>query len=335
VRKKPFENTNFILMQSFKISPYDAGVRLERFLKKTFPQIPLASLQKFLRTKKVALLRHGERQKIENSLEILQNDEIRIFFDPDAFTPLPPKRAKDFSAILKNPKFQDLRIAYEDEHLMVIEKPAGVAVHPGSKVQFGHSLVDFCIARERTKNPECPEPKLAHRLDKDTSGLIIVAKNDAVLRKVVEMVQDGSIKKEYLALVRGNVTPKKGSIRDSLQKTEGSKHTKILVSEDGKRSVTHYEVDSYFPAINASLVRVVLETGRMHQIRVHFAEKGHPLAGDDAYGGFAWNRDLKKQFGLARQFLHAHQLTFTHPISGKPLKITSPLPKDLEKVVGK
>ncbi len=322
-------------MQTLKISIYDEGIRLERFLRKTFPHIPLASLQKFLRTKKVAVFRNAERQKISASMPMLPHDEVRIFFDGEGFTPLPPKRKKDFSAILKHPQFQNLKTAYEDEDLLILEKPAGVPVHPGSKVQFGQSLIDYCIARERTKNPECPEPKLAHRLDKDTSGLIIVTKNDGVLRKITEMITEGTITKEYLALVRGNVTPKKGTIRSALQKTEGSKHTKILVSEDGKKSVTHYEVEEYFPKINASLVHVRLETGRMHQIRVHFAEKGNPLAGDDAYGGFAWNRELKKNFGLSRQFLHAYKLSFLHPLTHQKIELTSLLPKDLQQVIGK
>ena len=179
------------------------------------------------------------------------------------------------------------------------DKLAGIAVHPGTKTPWGRSLIDLFTATARSEDPKAPEPKLVHRLDKDTSGLILIAKNDATLRKLTELIRKGKIEKKYLALIKGKLSKQKGEIRLKLLRTEGSKFTKIRVSDEAeaKESVTHYEVQSYFPDLNASLLEVRLETGRMHQIRVHFASLGHPLAGDEAYGDFAWNRELAKKYG--------------------------------------
>jgi 23S rRNA pseudouridine955/2504/2580 synthase len=316
-----------------KISANDDGIRLERYIEKKFPQVPRAMRQKFFRIKKLAVFRNGKRQKLEKSFTLQTDDEVKIFFNPSEFGEKKENsKIRNFDSILKNPKLKKISFVYEDEYFFVAEKPAGVAVHPGSGIRFGHSLIDYCIAKILSKNPKAPEPKLVHRLDKDTSGLVLVAKSDSILRKLTQMLREGKIQKYYIALVQGRLKKKSGTITEKIARNEGSKYTKISIdNQQGKESVTHYTEKKFFPELNASLLEIKLETGRMHQIRIHFSSQGFPLAGDDVYGNFNWNKKLKKSFKLKRQFLHATKLEFSHPITGEKTIIKSELPEDLQK----
>lgn len=320
----------------FPISENESGQRLDRFLRKKFPQIPLGSLHRFLREKKIGLFRKGNREKFLRGTEVLKGDTVRIFFPLESFKDLPAKKAPDMRSILKNPFFKNVRTIFEDTDMLVVEKPAGIPVHPGTKVVWERTLVGFVTALIQSKNPDAWEPKLAHRIDKDTSGLVILAKTALALRNLTAMFRDGDIKKEYLALVKGKLSRKAGTISEKLMRTEGENKTgKVRVSKEkgAKESITHYEVQNFLEDKNASLLKVRLETGRMHQIRVHFASDGHPLAGDDTYGDFAWNKELQKKYGLGRQFLHAEKLEFSHPVSKKKCVFHSPLPKDLQNLL--
>lgn len=322
------------MAQEIIISHNDDGIRLERFFQNQFPQVPMSMRQKFFREKKIAVFRSGARLKLEKSLSLQANDCVKIFFRVEEFGEKKEEvRTLNFNAILSHPKLRKIKILWEDDTMMIVEKPAGVSVHPGSGVRHGHSLIDYCIALQKQKDSSVPEPKLIHRLDKNTSGLVMVGKSDAMVRKMVNALQEGSITKKYWALVRGKFDTQKGTITDKIERKETSKYNKISISSEGKDSVTHYEVKKYYSGLNASLLEVTLETGRMHQIRVHFASNGHPLAGDDVYGDFAWNKILQKQFGLDRQFLHAFFLSFVHPVTQKPIQVLSELSEDLQQII--
>ena len=330
------QNTNIPIV----ISANDDGIRCERFIEKKYPQVPRGMRHKFFRTKRIAVFRNEKRLKIEKSLTLKKNDEIKIFFNPEEFgKKREEKKIMNFDSILKNPKLSKTKILYEDDHLFIVDKPAGVAVHPGSGIKYGHSLIDYCVALVKSKDAESAEPKLVHRLDKDTSGLVMVAKNDGFLRKIIELLQTGQIQKRYKTLVRGKLNKQSGTIAEKIARREeraqggGSKYTKISInSEKGKDSITHYTVEKYFSNLDASLIEVLLETGRMHQIRIHFASNNHPLAGDQIYGDFAWNRELKKNWKLKRQALHAFSLEFLHPETGKKIFVKSEIPQEITKI---
>jgi RluA family pseudouridine synthase len=322
------------------ITGNDDGIRCERYIERKYPQVPRGMRHKFFRTKKIAVFRAGKRLKIEKSLTLKKGDEVKIFFQPSDFGVRKiTKKSINFDAVLKNPKLKKTKILYEDEYCFVVDKPAGVAVHPGSGIMHGHSLIDYCVALVRNKNPEAPEPKLVHRLDKDTSGLVMVAKNDGFLRKIIDLLQKGGIQKIYKTLVKGELSKDSGTIREKIARREerakggGSKYTKISInSEKGKDSVTHYTVEKYFPKLDASLIEVLLETGRMHQIRIHFASNNHPLAGDQIYGDFRWNRELQTYYKLKRQALHAYSLQFKHPETGEKVYVQSEVPEEITKI---
>jgi 23S rRNA pseudouridine955/2504/2580 synthase len=314
----------------------DDGQRLDRFLRKKFPQIPLSAVYKILRQEKVKIARNEKKFHGKKETMLQKGDEMTFYFSAADFGEAPEPKKTDFSFVTNSRFFKDhFRTCYEDEYFWAADKLPGIAVHPGTDTPWGKSLIDLFVAYQKQKHPNEPEPKLVHRLDKDTSGIVLISKNDAVLRKLTELIRDGDIQKHYLALVKGRVNPPSGSIEGNLIRNEGSKYTKIQLSHDKKAkfSRTFYDTVEYFPKLKASLVEVVLDTGRMHQIRVHFASLGHPLAADDVYGERDWNRYLRKEFGLKRHFLHAYFLSFIHPITKKRVKIESPLAPDLEKIL--
>lgn len=214
-----------------------------------------------------------------------------------------------------------LDVAYEDAEVLVINKPAGLTVHPGAGRQTG-TLVHAILAR-------CPglpgiggedRPGIVHRLDKDTSGLLVVAKTERALRALQAQIQTRRAGREYRALVHGRVARPQGRIEAPIGR-DPRHRTRMAVVASGRHAVTHYRVAEAFEA--ATLLDVRLETGRTHQIRVHCASIGHPVVGDPVYGR------RPNPWGLARQALHAHRLTFAHPVSGAPLSFTAPLPADM------
>lgn len=322
--------------ETIVISGNDESQRLDRFFRKRFPMIPLSMVYKLLRQEKVKIIRGGRKFHGKKETMLKKGDEVRLYFNPQSFGEAIPKKKPDYDFILRSRFFKThFRILFEDEYLWAADKLPGIAVHPGTDTPWGRSLIDIFSAYQRSKHEELPEPKLVHRLDKDTSGIILISKNDAVLRKLSETMREKGFKKEYLTLVKGKLKNLKGVIEAPLERTEGSKYTKIRVSMNrgAKMSRTLYQVLGYFPDRDASLVRVTLDTGRMHQIRVHFSEGGNPVAGDDAYGDRTWNKFLKKKFGLNRQFLHAFRLAFLHPETEKEINLFSDLPADLKKIL--
>ena len=210
-----------------------------------------------------------------------------------------------------------LAVVFEDEDLLVIDKPAGLVVHPGSGNWAGTLLNALLHHAPATR--ELPRAGIVHRLDKDTSGLLVVAKNERAQADLVRQLQARSVKRAYLALVRGRIEGP-GTV-DAPIGRHPVQRTKMAVVEGGKPAVTHYRVREAFE--RHTLLECDLETGRTHQIRVHLASLGHPLEGDPVYAG----RGPKR---LARQALHAWKLAFRHPRTGETLRFLSPVPADLQ-----
>ncbi len=211
-------------------------------------------------------------------------------------------------------------IVWEDEHLLVIDKPAGLVVHPGHGNPSG-TLVHALAGKIAGGDPE--RPGIVHRLDKNTSGLMVVARSEAAHARLQELVRERALERTYLALVRGRPRSRSGRIEAKIGRDRGDA-TRISIDTDVPReAITHFEVEQLWP--EHALLRVKLETGRMHQIRVHLAAIDLPVVGDSTYGVAAE--------GVTRQFLHATELAFPHPFSGEPVETRSPLPPDLAGVL--
>jgi 23S rRNA pseudouridine1911/1915/1917 synthase len=209
-------------------------------------------------------------------------------------------------------------VAWEDDHLLVVDKPAGVVVHPGSGVRSGTLAQALAGRAAGGEDPE--RPGIVHRLDRDTSGLLVVARSDAVHRALAADLAARRIRREYLALVEGLPAARTGTIDAPVGRDRRHRMRMSVDTDTPRRAVTHFALERRLPA--DTLVRVTLETGRTHQIRVHFAAIEHPVAGDREYGHAG-------RHGLDRQFLHAARLAFRHPVTGEEVDVASPLPADL------
>jgi 23S rRNA pseudouridine1911/1915/1917 synthase len=210
-------------------------------------------------------------------------------------------------------------VAWEDEHLIVVDKPAGLVVHPGRGHPTG--TLAQALAGRAAGGGEPTRAGIVHRLDRDTSGLLVVAKSDAVHRALKDQLSKRTLRREYLALVEGVPDARTGTIEAPIGR---SRRDRVLMSIDTdvpREAITHFELLELLG--DCTLIKVLLDTGRTHQIRVHMAAIGHPVCGDRQYGG-------SPSHGLARQFLHASRLAFTHPITGEAIDVSSPLPDDLE-----
>ncbi len=212
-------------------------------------------------------------------------------------------------------------VVWEDEHLLVVDKPAGVVVHPAAGHESG-TLVQALAGRAAGGGVggDPNRPGVVHRLDRDTSGLLVVAKSDAMLRALQAALQARDIDREYVALVEGRPPALTGTIDAPLGRDRRVRTRHSTDTDAPRAAVTHFEITEALPAY--TLLRVRLETGRTHQIRAHLLAIGHPVAGDPEYGHAGL-------LGLERQFLHAGRLAFTHPVTGERIDLTSPLPQDL------
>jgi 23S rRNA pseudouridine1911/1915/1917 synthase len=211
-----------------------------------------------------------------------------------------------------------LSIAYEDEHLLIVDKPAGVVVHPARGHHTG--TLAQALAGRAAGGDEPWRAGIVHRLDRDTSGLLVVAKSDAVHRALKALLAERRLRREYLALVDGHPSARSGTIDAPVGRHRRDRVMMSIDSDDPREARTHFTVERLLAA--SALLRVTLETGRTHQIRVHMAAIGHPVSGDPLYG-------MAGRFGLDRQFLHAERLAFEHPVTGEPVDARSPLPDDL------
>ena len=216
------------------------------------------------------------------------------------------------------PEPMDLRIAYEDEHLLVVDKPAGIVVHPAPGHEGG-TLVHGLLAHGAEGGEETDRPGIVHRLDRDTSGLLVVARSDEAYAKLKELVAERRLERTYLALVRGRPRSRTGRIEAPIGRDRNDPFRHSLDTDSPREAITHFEVERRYDS--HALLRVRLETGRTHQIRVHLAAIDLPVVGDRVYGA--------PEPGLDRQFLHASRLAFSHPVTGERVEAESPLPDDL------
>lgn len=274
--------------------------RLENFLKKRFP---IGYIRKLFRKNGVRL--NGKRCRVNDTAR--PGDRVTLFIP---FERQPSKSAKPAS-----PE-RGFEILFEDDDILVINKQAGLAVHEGKEILKSQSLLGMLEATYRSQGIL---PRLVHRIDKETSGILVVAKKEAVAEDLEKRFEKGEVEKEYLALVLGRVHPKEGSIDFPIPGREGKP----------ARALTRYRVERELPG--TSLVRVNMETGRMHQIRLHFARLGHPVVMDDRHGDFAFNKQFRKTHGLKRQFLHACTISFEH--RGKKRTWNAPPPDDLTRTL--
>jgi 23S rRNA pseudouridine955/2504/2580 synthase len=274
--------------------------RIDNFLLRELKGVPKSHVYRVLRSGEVRV--NSGRVKPDYRLQV--GDRVRI----------PPVRVAERKP---SPRPQEFPIVFEDAAILVVDKPAGVAVHGGSGVSFG------VIESLRAARPQAKFLELAHRLDRDTSGLLVVAKKRSALIELHRMLREGEVGKIYLAVVKGAVAQKTLELRESLHKyVTASGERRVSVQEGGKEAVT--KVRRVKTGAGFSLLEVELMTGRTHQIRVHLAHAGHPIVGDDKYGDFALNRSLKQ-----RLLLHAARLAFKHPLTGEPMRLESPLPPEM------
>ena len=293
-----------------------AGQRIDNFLMKRLKGVPKSHVYRILRSGEVRV--NKGRASADRRLAL--GDQVRV----------PPVRVaqKDDDRPVPGREFS---LVFEDDALIVIDKPAGVAVHGGSGVSFG------VIEQIRQTRPTARFLELAHRLDRETSGLLLIGKKRSALTRLHDLFRDGGIDKRYLALVKGHWRDSLRNVKLPLLKyltAEGER--RVRVSPDGKEAHSIMRLKGSWKALwgDFSLLEVELRTGRTHQIRVHLAHLGFPIAGDEKYGDFALNRDLQK-VGLKRMFLHAASMRLPHPISGEVLALTAPLPRELAGFVAK
>jgi 23S rRNA pseudouridine955/2504/2580 synthase len=320
----------------------DAGTRLDRFLTRRYPDVAKSRLFRIVRKGEVRV--NGKRADIDTRLAL--GDEVRlppVRLEPKepvtagvvvgAGAPAagavrragPPARSRVPASLIATVTGA---ILHEDERLLVINKPAGLAVHGGSGLSFG------VIEALRAARPdESDKLELVHRLDRDTSGVLLVARKPAVLRMLHAGLREGEgFEKRYLALVKGSWQLGKKRI-DAPLRTDlrvGGERT-VKVQSSGKSATSDFRPVQGFGRI-ASLLEVSILTGRTHQIRVHAAYAGHPVAGDPKYGDFEFNKEMRK-YGLDRMFLHASSLSFVWPDRGTEFSVNAPLPPELAKVI--
>ncbi|NMG31466.1 RluA family pseudouridine synthase [Aromatoleum evansii] len=285
-----------------------AGQRIDNYLMRVCKGVPKSHVYRILRSGEVRV--NGGR--VGPTYRLALGDEVRI----------PPVRIAESSTPAAVPAGKPLPVVFEDDAIIVIDKPSGKAVHGGSGVSFG------VIEQLRSQRPQARMLELAHRIDRETSGLLIIAKKRSALTALHDMMREGRVEKRYLTLVPGRWGNALQHVKEPLFKyltPEGER--RVRVSGDGKPAHSIVRLVKRWQRF--SLLEVELKTGRTHQIRVHLAHLGFPLCGDDKYGDFPLNKALEHE-GLKRMFLHAAHLAFAHPLSGEPIVLHAPLPEELQ-----
>ncbi|HET7731616.1 MAG TPA: RluA family pseudouridine synthase [Usitatibacter sp.] len=290
------------------MSDDEAGQRIDNYLLARLKGVPKSHVYRILRSGEVRI----NSRRAEASQKVVAGDRIRI----------PPVRVAERAEDVPAPHFR-MPILYEDEALIAIDKPSGIAVHGGSGVSHG------VIESLRSMRPEARFLELVHRLDRETSGVLLVAKKRASLVALHEMMRTRGMDKRYLVGVAGRFRNELQRVSLALAKRvdkEGDR--RVSVSESGQEAETVFR--RVARGEEFSLLEAELLTGRTHQIRVHLAHLKHPVLGDDKYGDFELNKRLRKE-GLKRMFLHAARLGFAHPLTGVAMQLEAPLPRDLER----
>lgn len=302
-----------------------AGQRIDNFLMRELKDVPRSYIYRILRKGEVRV----DKKRAKPTFKLSEGQSVRI---PPVHLPDKKEQASAPKALLQS--LQE-SIILEDDDLIFINKRSGLAVHGGSGVKYG------LIETFRQLRPELKFVELVHRLDKETSGIVMLAKNRSALLSLHEMMKNGGINKYYQTLIKGQWHGGRRHIKNTLQRKQGRQQKVRVLSADEKNNgkETGKDAESIFSPIqvyrNTTLMKVELLTGRMHQIRTQLAELNHPVLGDSQYGDFALNRDIKKQFGLKRLFLHAYHLQFTLSSTGKSYNCEIPLADDLQITIEK
>jgi 23S rRNA pseudouridine955/2504/2580 synthase len=299
-------------VQLITISDEEADQRIDNFLLRICKGVPKSHIYRVLRSGEVRV----NKGRIDQTYRLKEGDVVRV----------PPVRvAEKANHSVPGAEF---KVLFEDAHLLIIDKPAGVAVHGGSGISYG------VIEQLRASRPEAKFLELVHRLDRETSGILLLAKKRSALTNLHEQIREGRLDKRYLALVHGDWQNPRQHVKLALFKySTADGERRVRVQADGQPSHTVFNLlRKYGPF---ALLEAELKTGRTHQIRVHLASSGFPIAGDDKYGDFGLNRELQKSEGsrvaLKRMFLHAYQITFLHPESGQPVTLKAPLAAECER----
>ena len=308
-------NTDFSRPQQIAIGNENEGQRIDNFLISRLKGVPKSRIYRILRKGEVRI----NKGRIRPNYRLKEGDIIRI----------PPIRVAEAPFSGPPPALLAKRLAdtilYEDSELLVIDKPSGIAVHGGSGVSQG------VIETLRAMRPEARFLELVHRLDRDTSGCLMIAKKRSALRALHELLRNDHIDKRYVALVKGKWKGGERRVKAPLHKnTLASGERIVRVDPEGKSAVTVFRPVRRYP--HATLVEATLLTGRTHQIRVHAAHIGHPIAGDEKYGSASFNREMR-ELGLSRLFLHARSLRFRLREESDPLQLEAPLPGELERLL--
>ena len=286
-----------------------AGQRIDNFLVARLKGVPKSHVYRILRSGEVRV----NSGRVAASHRLAEGDRIRV----------PPIRLAEREAGDAPAPALELPVLFEDDHILAVDKPAGLAVHGGSGIAHG------VIERLRAGRPQAKFLELAHRLDRETSGVLLLAKKRSALTALHEDLRERAMDKRYLVAVDGRVRDEKRRVKVALRRySTGEGERRVAVDEhEGQEAETIFR--RLARSAEFTLLEAELLTGRTHQIRVHLAHIGHPVLGDDKYGDFTLNKALRK-LGLKRMFLHAAQLSFTHPATGEPVTIRSPLPAELE-----
>jgi 23S rRNA pseudouridine955/2504/2580 synthase len=289
-----------------------AGQRIDNFLVKSLKGVPKSHLYRILRSGEVRV----NSKRIDATYRLVAGDLVRI--PPIRTAPAPAATA------IKAPATRLAHaVIFEDEALLVLNKPAGFAVHGGSGISRG------VIEQLRLERPQAKFLELVHRLDRETSGVLLLAKKRSALVALHEAIRNNQTDKRYLMLVHGSWPDKKKRVQLPLQKyVLASGERRVSVHEDGQPSETVFYLRERYAGF--SLLEAQLVTGRTHQLRVQLAHLGFPIAGDDKYGDFSVNKTMQKQ-GLKRMFLHSFLTNLRHPLSGEKLQLNAPLPAELER----
>jgi 23S rRNA pseudouridine955/2504/2580 synthase len=301
--------------QHLQVSAEHAGRRIDNFLIGQLKGIPKTRIYQMLRKGEVRV----NSSRIKQDYRLQMGDDIRI---PPLFTK-DDKNDQQIPAFLQ--QLLDKSVLYEDDDLLVLNKPAGITVHGGTNQKYG------IIESLRLQKPDINFLELVHRLDKETSGCLLIAKDHRVLRALHNNLRSGKIEKHYLTLLQNRLKKIYLEVNLPLKKNRLiSKERIVQVNENGKHAITKFFVKKYYS--NTSLVKVQLITGRTHQIRVHAAQVGHPIAGDTKYGDRNFNKEMRR-IGLKRLFLHAESIKFIAPTSGRLIKINAPLADKLTDIL--
>lgn len=291
-----------------QIGEDNAAQRIDNFLLGRLKGVPKSHVYRVLRSGQVRV----NSGRVGPDYRLRAGDRVR----------LPPVRVSERKPSARPAEFP---IVYEDAALLVVDKPSGVAVHGGSGVSFG------VIESLRAARPQAKRLELAHRLDRDTSGLLVVAKKRTALVELHRMLREGEVAKTYTAVVKGVPEDAVFEIREPLHKhIVGSGERRVSVAVAGRPALTRVKLvkgSGRFAVLDVQLL-----TGRTHQIRVHLAHAGHPVLGDDKYGDFELNRTLARE-GVKRLFLHARKLSFAHPLGGERLQLEAPLPGEMARFI--